>query len=39
VSCIPVDPAWLESPQQLQLKYERLQSQLRVQAAQTPPAD
>ena len=30
VSCIPLDPAWHESKELLQAKYERLQAELKV---------
>ena len=32
VSCIPLNPAWLESPEQLRAKYERLQAELPAKA-------
>ena len=32
VSCIPLNPAWIESPEQLKAKYERLQAELPLKA-------
>jgi ferredoxin len=29
VACIPLDPAWVETPGQLQAKYEKLQAELK----------
>jgi ferredoxin len=36
VSCIPVNPAWLESREQLLVKYERLQLQSAPEPAPAP---
>lgn len=32
VACIPFDPLWRESPEELQAKYQRLQAQSRAEA-------
>jgi ferredoxin len=36
VSCIPVNPSWVETPAQLLEKYHRLQSQQRAVCAPPP---
>jgi ferredoxin len=30
VACIPLDPAWVETPEQLRAKYEKLQAELKA---------